>query len=107
MAKMTLTGEFTAVTEESGIIQNTSHNEPVEIATTQEKGSGIVLQPGERLQFASAESLYARSASGGSNMGGYPCTISVEPIMQSTMDVNLDEIAADVSNIKTDRKSTL
>jgi len=101
MAKITLTGEFTAVGEESGVVQNTSQVEPVEIATTQEKGSGIILQPGERLQFASADSLYARSASGGSNMGGYPCTISVEPILQSAMDVNMDEITADVGDIKT------
>lgn len=45
----------------SGTIQNISPSTPVEICSTEEAGTGIVLQPYERLQYDDSTSVYARS----------------------------------------------
>lgn len=98
MAKVNLTGEFTKLTITDGVVQNTSRVIEVEIATKQTKGSGVVLAPGERLQFADAENLYARSMQ--ENLGGNYCTIAVEPIIPNANATNIDNIDSNVSDIK-------
>ena len=98
MAKVNLTGDFTKLTITDGVVQNTSRVIEVEIATEQTKGSGVVLAPGERLQFADAENLYARSMQ--ENLGGNYCTIAVEPIVPNANATNIDNIDSNVSDIK-------
>lgn len=98
MAKVNLTGEFTKLTITDGVVQNTSRVIEVEIATEQTKGSGVILAPGERLQFADADNLYARSVQ--ENLGGNYCTIAVEPIVPNANATNIDNIDSNVSDIK-------
>lgn len=58
-----VSGEFTEITETSGTIQNTSKINVVEVSDTNEKGSGIMLYPLDRVTFS--KSIYARCVDGG------------------------------------------
>lgn len=59
--RIALTGEFTTLDVSEGTLQNVSRQVPIEIATTTTKDTGIILQPGESIQFQSDAAVYARS----------------------------------------------
>lgn len=58
--KVILTNEFTQLNETDCVIYNFSQN-PIEIATTNVKNSGLILLSGQRQRINTEENLYARS----------------------------------------------
>jgi len=63
MARFTLTNEFTVLTGlTDGTLQNVSRSVPIEVSTSTTKNTGIVLNPGDKIQFTSENALYARAA---------------------------------------------
>lgn len=56
-----VTDEFTEVSVTAGTLQNVSEFRNIEVASTQEKGTGIVLKPLERIQFLEDTTVYVRT----------------------------------------------
>ena len=63
MARYTLTNAFTTLTGLSeGTLQNVSRNVPIEISSSTNKNAGVILNPGDKLQFTADSTIYARAA---------------------------------------------
>lgn len=65
-----VTGEFTQVSVTAGTLQNVSEFRNIEVASTQEKGTGIILKPLERIQFLEDTTVYVRTFGDNNGAGG-------------------------------------
>ena len=65
-----VTDEFTQVSVTAGTLQNVSEFRNIEVASTQEKGTGIILKPLERIQFLEDTTVYVRTFGDNNGAGG-------------------------------------
>ena len=56
-----VTSEFVAVSVSAGTLQNVSKFRNIEVASTQEKGTGVILKPLDRIQFLEDVTVYVRT----------------------------------------------